>query len=274
MENTTATYSMDGGMTSTVTQAVVSVVTNASAAVKKTSPSEEFWENNVLRISDGIEDMGGIRWELFGCLAFAWVLVFVCLIKGIKSSGKVVYFTATFPYMVLLALLIRGATLPGAIDGVKFYVIPQWHKLASLKVWGEAAMQIFYSVGAAWGALITMASYNKFNNNCYRDARLIPVINCGTSIFAGFVIFSIIGFMAHETGSTIHNVVRQGPGLVFIVYPEAIAKLPLPQLWAVVFFMMLLSIGLGSQVRQNLYFVIMLCGNKCRINVVTDITQM
>ena len=43
----------------------------------------------VLRISDGIEDLGGIRWELFGCLALAWLIVFLCLIKGIKSSGRV-----------------------------------------------------------------------------------------------------------------------------------------------------------------------------------------
>jgi hypothetical protein len=42
-----------------------------------------------LQISDGIEDMGGVRWELFGCLAFAWLIVFLCLIKGVKSSGKV-----------------------------------------------------------------------------------------------------------------------------------------------------------------------------------------
>ena len=77
-------------------------------------------------------------------------------------------------------------------------------------MWGEAASQIFYSVGAAWGALITMASYNRFNNNCYRDALVVPVINCGTSIFAGFVVFSILGFMAHETGQDISKVVGQG----------------------------------------------------------------
>ena len=71
-------------------------------------------------------------------------------------------------------------------------------------------MQIFYSVGAAWGAIVTMASYNKFNNNCYRDARIIPFLNCGTSVFAGFVIFSILGFMAHEAGTSIHDVVKQG----------------------------------------------------------------
>lgn len=82
--------------------------------------------------------------------------------------------------------------------------------LCTLQVWGEAAMQIFFSMGPAWGALITMASYNKFNHNCYKDARILPVLNCSTSIFAGCVIFSIIGFMAHETGRSVEDVVTQG----------------------------------------------------------------
>ena len=71
-------------------------------------------------------------------------------------------------------------------------------------------MQIFFSLGPAWGALITMASYNKFNNDCLRDALIVPIVNGATSIFAGFAIFSIIGFMAFETGKTIENVVTHG----------------------------------------------------------------
>ncbi|ELU16913.1 hypothetical protein CAPTEDRAFT_153408 [Capitella teleta] len=225
---------------------LATVATNVSA-LKRTTPSEEFWSHHVLKITSGIDDVGGIRWELLGCLALAWFVVFLCLIKGIKSSGKVVYFTATFPYIVLLTLLIRGVTLPGSLEGIKFYVIPQWDKLLSLKVWGEAAMQIFYSIGAGWGALITFASYNKFHNDCYRDARIIPILNSGTSVFAGFVIFSIIGFMAHETGESVENVITEGPGLVFVVYPAAVARLPVSQFWSILFFLMLFSVGIGSQ---------------------------
>ena len=78
------------------------------------------------------------------------------------------HFAAPFPYLVLLVLLVRGCTLPGALDGIRFYIVPQWEKLADYQVWGDAALQIFYSVGPAWGGIITMASYNKFNNNIYR----------------------------------------------------------------------------------------------------------
>ncbi|GFR33859.1 sodium- and chloride-dependent glycine transporter 2 [Trichonephila clavata] len=229
--------------TSNSTDAALNMLTNTS---KKTS-SEEFWLYNVLHQSSGIDDLGEIQQPLALTLFIAWFLVFLCLLKGVKSSGKVVYVSATFPYVVLVCLLVRGVTLPGAWDGIVFYLYPRWELLLSFKVWGYAAAQIFYSVGASWGAVLTMASYNRFYNNVYRDAVIIPLINCATSIFAGFVVFSIIGFMAYETGNSIEDVVSEGPGLAFVVYPEAISRLPLSTFWSFLFFIMLFAIGLDSQ---------------------------
>lgn len=226
------------------------IVGNASNTIRKEdliSSSEEFWEHHVLQLTDGIENIGGLRWQLVITLALAWICVFFCLFKGVAVLGKVMHFCAPFPYLVLLVLLIRGVTLDGAIEGIKFYIIPRWEKLATFQVWGDAALQIFYSVGMAWGGIITMASYNDFKHNVYRDAMLVPFINCGTSIFAGFVIFSILGFMAHETGKSVEDVVTQGPGLTFVAYPEAVSMLPISPLWSVLFFLMLFIIGLDSQ---------------------------
>ncbi|XP_076117759.1 sodium- and chloride-dependent glycine transporter 2-like isoform X2 [Mytilus galloprovincialis] len=213
----------------------------------KMTPSEEYWKYNVLQITSGIEDVGGIRLELLACLFAAWVLVFLCLFNGIKSSGKIVYVTVTFPYIVLIIFLVRAVTLPGAIEGIKFFIIPKWHNLLSTKVWGEAAVQIFFSSGAGWGAILTMASFNKFHHNMYRDAIIVPAINSGTSIFAGFVTFSILGFMAHEKGMAVEDVLTQGPGLVFMAYPEAISRLPVSPLWAILFFLMMLTIAIDTQ---------------------------
>ncbi|CAG0895647.1 unnamed protein product [Cyprideis torosa] len=220
---------------------------NVTYTANTTSSSQEFWIRYVLKLSSGIDDMGEVRIELLISLFLAWVIVFCCLCKGVKSSGRVVYFSATFPYLVLFILLIRGVTLPGAMDGIKFYLSPQWDRLKDIKVWGAAATQIFYSVGPAWGGILTMASYNKFHHNCYRDAMVVPLINCATSIFAGFVVFSVIGFMAQETGQPIDKVVSQGPGLAFIVYPEAVSRFPGAWFWAFLFFAMLFTIGLDSQ---------------------------
>ncbi|PRD25861.1 UNVERIFIED_CONTAM: Sodium- and chloride-dependent glycine transporter 1 [Trichonephila clavipes] len=192
--------------TSNSTNDTLHLLSNTS---KKTS-SEEYWLYNVLHQSSGIDNLGEIQKPLAFTLFIAWFMVFLCLLKGVKSSGKVVYISATFPYVVLVCLLVRGVTLPGAWDGIVFYLYPRWELLLSFKVWGYAATQIFYSVGASWGVVLNMASYSKFNNNVYRDALFIPILNCATSILAGFVVFSIIGFMAYETGNSIEDVVSEG----------------------------------------------------------------
>ncbi|XP_009332861.1 PREDICTED: sodium- and chloride-dependent glycine transporter 2 [Pygoscelis adeliae] len=210
------------------------------------SGSEEYFKYFVLKISAGIEYPGEIRWPLALSLFLAWVIVYASLAKGIKSSGKVVYFTATFPYVVLIILLIRGVTLPGAGAGIWYFITPKWEKLIDAMVWKDAATQIFFSLSAAWGGLITLSSYNKFHNNCYRDTLIVTCTNSATSIFAGFVIFSVIGFMANELKVNIEAVADQGPGIAFVVYPEALTRLPLSPFWAIIFFLMLLTLGLDT----------------------------
>uniref|UniRef100_A0A646QC04 Transporter n=1 Tax=Hemiscolopendra marginata TaxID=943146 RepID=A0A646QC04_9MYRI len=209
--------------------------------------SDEYFHEYMLSMSDGMHDLGSIKWQLALCLFIAWVLCYIALLKGVKSFGKVVYFTAFFPYLVLIILLIRAATLPGYMDGILFYVTPKWEMLTEARVWGDAAVQIFFSLAPCWGGLITLASYNPFHNNCYRDAVLVGIVNPLTSVFAGFVIFGVVGFMSHELGVPVDKVVEQGAGLAFIAYPEAVTRLPLSPMWAILFFLMLLTLGLGTQ---------------------------
>ncbi|XP_048400373.2 sodium- and chloride-dependent neutral and basic amino acid transporter B(0+)-like isoform X2 [Stegostoma tigrinum] len=218
-------------------------------SVPHQSPSEQYWEKMVLNRSSSIEETGDIVWYLALCLLLAWLIVGAALSKGIKSSGKVVYFTATFPYVVLTILLIRGVTLEGAYKGIEFYVGKQLElsKLADAEVWKDAATQIFYSLAVGWGSLITLSSYNKFHNNCYTDTIVVCVVNCTTSVFAGFVIFSILGHMAHRQDKLVSEVIQSGFGLAFIAYPEALAQLPWAPLWAALFFFMLITLGLSSQ---------------------------
>uniref|UniRef100_A0A5F9DW48 Solute carrier family 6 member 7 n=1 Tax=Oryctolagus cuniculus TaxID=9986 RepID=A0A5F9DW48_RABIT len=213
------------------------------------SPSEEYWSRYVLHIqgSQGIGSPGQIRWNLCLCLLLAWVIVFLCILKGVKSSGKVVYFTATFPYLILLMLLVRGVTLPGAWKGIRFYLTPQFHHLLSSKVWIEAALQIFYSLGVGFGGLLTFASYNTFHQNIYRDTFIVTLGNAVTSILAGFAIFSVLGYMSQELGVPVDQVAKAGPGLAFVVYPQAMTMLPLSPFWSFLFFFMLLTLGLDSQ---------------------------
>ncbi|XP_071848012.1 sodium- and chloride-dependent glycine transporter 1-like isoform X2 [Apostichopus japonicus] len=212
-----------------------------------TRATEEFWTNKVHGLTDSIGDIGGMNWHLVGCLAASWIVVGLCISKGVKSSGKVVYFTAVFPFVVLIILFFRGITLPGAWNGIYFYIVPEFADLLQIKPWRDAATQIFYSLGISFGSLITFSSYNRFNNNCYRDALLVSLVNCGTSVFAGFVIFSTLGFMAENSGQLVKDVVDSGPGLAFIAYPEALARMPGAQFWSFLFFFMLFTLGLDSE---------------------------
>lgn len=70
---------------------------------------------------------------------------------------QVVYFTALFPYALLVVLLVRGLTLPGAFEGLKYYATPNLSKLGDPEV-----------KALGLGALVALGSYNKFNNNVYK----------------------------------------------------------------------------------------------------------
>ncbi|OQR72161.1 sodium-dependent serotonin transporter-like [Tropilaelaps mercedesae] len=223
---------------------------------QKVSPAQEYFERHVLEMhkSSGLGEMGPISAPIAGCLLLVFLLVYLALWKGVKSTGKAVYITAIAPYIVLFALLVKGVTLDGAYDGIAYYLWPDWTKLQEREVWVDAATQIFFSLGPGFGTLLALSSYNGFHNNCYRDALLTSFINCGTSFVAGLVIFSFLGYMAKMLGRDISSVAATGPGLVFIVYPQAISTLLYSPVWSVMFFLMLITLGLDSTIHQMLGF--------------------
>ncbi|CAH8872469.1 unnamed protein product [Trichobilharzia szidati] len=220
---------------------------NLTNTTKAKSPTEEYYNNRVLKLSSGFEDFGQPSWELALLLFCAWTICALAVIKGVQSLGKVSYVTGLFPYLMLSILLVRGILLPGSGTGVLFYLTPDFSRLSDPKVWTDAATQIFFSLGCCNGGLITVSSYNKFKNNCCRDAVLVAVINCATSVYAGFVIFTNLGFMAYKKNTTVAAVASGGPGLAFVVYPEALTHMPLSSLWSVLFFLMMMTLGFGSQ---------------------------
>ncbi|XP_051931434.1 sodium- and chloride-dependent GABA transporter 2-like [Hippocampus zosterae] len=211
-----------------------------------TSSVVEYWERRILGLSSGIEHVGNIRWELALCLLLAWILCVLFIWNGVKTTGKVAYFTATFPYVMLLVLLVRGLTLPGAKEGIKFYLYPDVSRLSDPMVWMDAGSQILFSYGITIGILTTLSSYNKSTNNCYRDCIYLCLLNGLTSLVAGFAVFSVLGFMAKEHGVDISMVAESGPGLAFIAYPGAVALMPFPQLWATCFFLMIIFLGIDT----------------------------
>ena len=212
-------------------------------------PSQEYFDNVAIGqgLSGGIDDLGPMNWKLVLCYMAAFIFVIATLSKSIKTSGKVVYFTATFPYVVLIILFIRGLLLEGHQEGIKFYITPDLDRLSDSDVWKDAAVQIFFSLSASWGGLIALSSYNRFHNDALADAIIVAFGNCLTSFFAGFVIFSYLGNLATILNVPVEDVADSGPSLAFVVYPYAVTKMPVSPLWAIIFFLMLITLGVDSE---------------------------
>ncbi|XP_069760141.1 sodium-dependent neutral amino acid transporter B(0)AT2 isoform X3 [Narcine bancroftii] len=277
---------------------------------EKSSATTYFWYREALDISDSISESGGLNWKMTICLFIAWFMVCLAMIKGIQSSGKVMYFSSLFPYVVLFCFLVRVLLLKGSFEGIRYMFTPKLEIMLDPQVWRGAATQVFFALGLGFGGVIAFSSYNKRNNNCHFDAVLVSLINFFTSILATLVVFAVLGFKATMVNEkcisrnsdkilemlnegvishdliphhvnlsdvsatdyhqmyTILNEVKeeeflklgldscqledelnqavQGTGLAFIAFTEAMTHFPASPFWSVLFFLMLVNLGLGS----------------------------
>ncbi|CAL8125443.1 unnamed protein product [Orchesella dallaii] len=223
---------------------------NGSASATNQTVPEMYFLLEVIKESENIENgVGSPDWKLSLCLLFCWIVIFATLIRGVHSSGKVAYFTAIFPYIVMIILLVRGLTLKGAWTGIEYFVKPDWKKLSEPGVWYAAVSQCFFSLNTGFGSIIMFSSYNKFDHSIYRDAWIVSFMDTFTSLLAGFTIFAVLGSLAEEMNVDVSEVVKGGAGLAFVSYPDAVAKFDwAPQFFAVLFFLMMFTLGLGSAV--------------------------
>ena len=169
-------------------------------------------------------------------------MIYLFVFKGTKSVGKVVYVTVIAPYVMLLALLIRGCTLSGAFTGIEYFLglngKGDWGKLAEVTVWVNAASQVNNSIGIGFGSLIAFSSFNRYkciieiypalfrnSSTLIRDTLLIGLVNSFTSIFAGFIIFSVLGHISEMVNIPIEELQLDGPELIFVSYPQALSDM-------------------------------------------------
>lgn len=279
---------------------------------EKSSATTYYWYRQALDISDSISEGGGLNWKMTVCLLAAWSMVCLAMIKGIQSSGKVMYFSSLFPYVVLICFLVRALLLKGSVDGIRHMFTPKLEIMLEAKVWREAATQVFFALGLGFGGVIAFSSYNKRDNNCHFDAVLVSFINFFTSVLATLVVFAVLGFKANimngkcvalntnkivellgngieqnliphhinltqvsqVTAEDYHQMIEvirrvkeddfqklglepcsieneldkavQGTGLAFIAFTEAMTHFPASPFWSVMFFLMLVNLGLGS----------------------------
>jgi NSS family neurotransmitter:Na+ symporter len=165
--------------------------------------------------------------------------------RGIELANKIF-----MPLLLLLTavLVFWSLSLDGAMVGVKAYLTPDFSKLTDTKVWIDAYGQIFFTLSLGFGIMIAYASYLPDKTNITKNAILTGVINSGYSLFAGFAVFSVLGFMATTEGKAVSEVVDKSIGLAFIAYPKAISMIPGGKLFGAIFFLCLFVAGMSSSI--------------------------
>lgn len=212
-----------------------------------------FFVGDYLGLSEGPFVLGGIRGSIMVTVLFTWLISFVAIFfgvkKGIERANKIF-----MPLLIimLLVIVVRGVTLPGAAIGLDLLFKPDFSKIFDAKVWVAAYGQIFYSLSIAFAIMITYSSYLPKKSDIVNNAFMTGLLNCGFSILAAIGIFSIMGFMIHTNGELPAKL--SGVFLAFATIPEAVNQMPTQAAAitvGVLFFMSLCFAGLSSFISIN-----------------------
>ncbi len=223
----------------------------AQQGIEGVKKAEEFFYNSYLAHEPGNFNLGTIRWNVFVPLIIAWLSMYLCICKGVKLVGKIVWLTVPLPWLMLLILAVRGLTLDGSVAGLAFYLNPSWEKLAEPTTWRYAFGQVFFSLSLAFGVMVTYASFLHKKSDINNNAMIIGISDFATSFVAGIAIFATLGGMAFATAQTgsyvaVDKVVNGGPGLAFVAFPYALAQLPYSAWFSFIFFFALVTLGIDS----------------------------
>ncbi|MDY6913690.1 MAG: sodium-dependent transporter [Planctomycetota bacterium] len=221
--------------------------------------ASDFFYTSYLQKWTDRQTAGGIEPWAFGklvtpiiiSLAVIWILMYLCIFRGVRLVSKVVMWTVPLPWVMLLILTVRGLTLPGAAEGLNFFLKPDWSELAKPETWRWGFGQMFFSMSLAFGVMITYASFLHRKSDINNNATIIGLADIGTSFVAGIAVFATLGAMAYATSQAgqpvgVENVVDGGAGLAFVAFPYALAQLPGSAWFGAIFFIALLTLGIDS----------------------------
>ena len=195
--------------------------------------------------------LGAVRFNILWPLIITWAAMYLCIFKGVKLVGKIVWLTVPLPWLMLLILAVRGLTLEGSMQGLAYYLDPDWAQLLKPTTWRFAFGQVFFSLSLAFGVMITYASFLHRKSDINNNAAIIGIADFATSFIAGIAIFATLGGMAFATQQAgnpvaVENVVAGGPGLAFVAFPYALAQLPYSAWFSFIFFFALVTLGIDS----------------------------
>lgn len=220
-----------------------------SATLAWGEDTKTFLFNSFLHVSSeaSFNQFGSVVWQVFIPLIIVWVVTLSIVFRGVKKGIEALNKYA-LPLLIILFVIfvIRAVTLPGAELGLNAFFEPSWTSLAQPSVWISAYSQIFYSLSLAMGIMITYSSYLPEKMDTTNNAFIAAFSNSGFELLAGIGIFAALGFMAMKSGMDVKELAAGGIGLAFVVIPQIINQLPLPQFFGALFFLCLLIAGVTS----------------------------
>lgn len=156
--------------------------------------TEGFFFGQYLGLTDSAWNFGGIQWKVLIPLLLVWVINYVILSKGVKKGiEKVNRILIPTLWVTTAIIVIRGLTLPGALDGLNYLFTPDWSKSAEPQVWVAAYGQIFFSLSIAFAIMIAYASYLPKKTDLVNSAFITAFCNHGFELFAALGVFGILG---------------------------------------------------------------------------------
>ena len=178
-------------------------------------------------------------WQIALLAAFIGLTIYI-VAQGV-SAGLERYSKILMPilFVLLLLLLGRSLTLPGASRGLVFYLKPDFSKINGV-VFLEAMGQAFFSLSLGMGAMLTYGSYLKKDENLVSATYWVVVLDTVSAILAGFIVFPAIFSQ--------NMVPDQGPGLAFIILPVIFSKIPAGAIFGAMFFVLLAVAALASTI--------------------------
>ncbi|MBA7503944.1 hypothetical protein ES706_02569 [subsurface metagenome] len=206
-----------------------------------------YFFGEILRISSGPGVLGAPIGSTVGFLALIWVVIYFIVFKGVGVIGKVAVWTVSIPWVLLVILAIRGLTLPGAVEGLNFYLTPNLAALGNAEVWFAAFSQIAFTLSLGMAGMFAYGSFIAKKADVTNNAFITSFSNCATSFFAGFAVFSTVGFIMQALSIPVGEVSASGLGLAFVSYPVAISMMPGANAFiGILFFLCLFFLGIDS----------------------------
>lgn len=154
------------------------------------------------------------------------------------------------PVIILIIMCIQAVSMPGAADGIRYYITPDWSALGNFDVWRAAFGQVAYSMSILFALMITYGSFLEKGSDIPKDSIVIGLSDMGISLLAGFVVFSTLGYLSFQSGVPIDEMNYQGVMLAFVTYPQALSVFPGGQIVGVIFsllfFIMLFALAIDS----------------------------